>query len=105
MTIIAMGGAAIDAIENQHLLTNRNHTLVVFLDAPFATLIERCLVQERSGRAPYRPLLHQTEVADARFSIRRLLYQSHASFTVDVTDRPAEEVASLVWDKVRSRIS
>jgi shikimate kinase len=97
-TIIALGGAAIDSTENQLLLLNANRTLVVFLDAPFVTLVERCLVQERSGRAPYRPLLHQTEVAQARFFIRRSLYQGHASFAVDVADRSAEEVAFLIWN-------
>lgn len=102
-TIVALGGAAIDASENQLLLSNADRTLVVFLDAPFATLIERCLVQERGGTAPYRPLLHQTEVALARFSTRRSLYESHASYVVDVADRSAEEVASVIWNTAGRR--
>lgn len=104
-TIIALGGAIIDAPENQLLLAKPNHTLIVFLDAPFATLIERCLVQERSGRGPYRPLLHKTEVAHARYSMRRSLYQDHAAFAVDVADRSAEEVAFLIWNTTGRRMA
>lgn len=104
-TIVALGGAAIDATQNQLLLSNNDRTLVVFLDAPFTTLIERCLVQERNGLGPYRPLLHQTEVARARYSIRRSLYYDHASFSVDVADRSAEEVALLIWNAVDRRMN
>ncbi len=104
-TIIALGGAAIDATVNQLLLANSNSTLVVFLEAPFRTLIERCLVQERNGSPPYRPLLHQTEIAHARFLARQTLYQDHASFTVDVARRSAEEVALLIWNTACGRLS
>ncbi len=104
-TIIALGGAAIDANVNQLLLENSKGTQVVFLDAPFATLIERCLVQERSGCAPYRPLLHETEVAHTRFLVRRSLYQDHASFAVDVANRTAEEVAFIIWNAAVGRVS
>lgn len=103
-TIVALGGAAIDATENQLLLSNDKDILIVFLDAPFATLIERCLVQELSGQAPYRPLLHQKPLAYSRFSLRRSLYQSHASFVVEVAERSAEEVAFLIWKAINSRM-
>lgn len=104
-TVIALGGAAIDATENQLLLSNNPDALIVFLDAPFATLIDRCLVQERGGEAPYRPLLHKTEKAHERFLIRRLLYQDHASFAVDVSSRSAEEVALFILDTACRRQS
>lgn len=104
-TIIALGGAAIDATENHLLLLNSRHTLIVFLDAPFATLMERCLVRECSGTAPYRPLLHQTERAYERFLFRRSLYQGRASIAVDVVDRSAEEVALLIWNTACKRQS
>ena len=95
-TIIALGGAAIDAPANQLLLAQSAHTLVVFLDAPFPTLIERCLMQERNGPAPYRPLLHKAGTAHTRFLTRRALYAKHASLTVDVAERAAEEVERLI---------
>ena len=104
-TITALRGAAIDATENQRLLASSKDTLVVFLDAPFAILIERCLVQQRSGRAPYRPLLHQTDVAHTRFSVRRSLFQDHAAFAVEVANRTAEGVAFLIWNTAGGRMS
>ena len=97
-TIIALGGAAIDAVANRLLLANSVGSRIVFLDAPFATLIDRCLIQERSSRAPYRPLLHQTELAHARYLVRRSLYLDCASFVVAVAERTAQEVAFLIGD-------
>ncbi len=94
--IIAPGGAAIDMPRNQQALAKCLATLVVFLDAPFTTLIYRCLLQERSGEATYRPLLHKTEQALERFSFRRSLYSAHAHLTVDVAERSPEEVVLLI---------
>jgi len=79
-TVIALGGAAIDMTANQTLLANRPHTLVVFLDAPFVTLMERCKEQERTGSATYRPLLHKPDIALARFSVRKSLYRGSRSY-------------------------
>jgi shikimate kinase len=86
-TVIAVGGAAIDMPTNQTLLATSADSLVVFLDAPFASLIERCVLQERNGGATYRPLLHQTELARARL-------------TVDVSERTPDQVALLIRDAI-----
>ena len=94
--IIAPGGAAIDMPRNQQALAKSLATLVVFLDAPFTTLIDRCLLEERSGGATYRPLLHKTELALERFSLRRSLYSAYAHLTVDVAERSPEEVVLLI---------
>lgn len=91
-SIIAPGGAAIDMPRNQQALASSPATLVVFLDAPFATLIERCLLQESRGGSTYRPLLHNTEAALERFSFRRSLYSAHARLTVDVAERSPDEI-------------
>jgi shikimate kinase len=101
--VIAVGGAAIDMPANQRLLAEAPDSLVVFFDAPFATLIKRCLVQERSGGAIYRPLLHKTDVARARFSARRSLYTAHAQLTVDVTERTPDEVTLIIRDTMARR--
>ncbi|HEY1902313.1 MAG TPA: shikimate kinase [Terracidiphilus sp.] len=96
-TIIALGGAAIDMTANQNLLATRPRTLVVFLDAPFTTLMERCREQERTGSATYRPLLHKSDVALARFSARKSLYAAHAHVTVAVAEKsPAEVVQTIL---------
>ncbi|HEV2326818.1 MAG TPA: shikimate kinase [Terracidiphilus sp.] len=99
-TILAPGGAVIDRVENQIALAGSTSRLVVFLDAPFRTLIERCVEQERMGGATYRPLLHQTAVAHARYEARRLLYARHAQLTMDVGAKSPQEVARLILDKM-----
>lgn len=95
--IIAPGGAVIDKLENQKLLAENSGSFVVFLDGPFDVLIERCLNQERSGGATYRPLLHKTEVAHARFQERRKLYAAHTQMIVDVGAQPPQEAAAIIW--------
>jgi shikimate kinase len=99
-TIVAVGGAAIDMERNQGLLRNSPDSLLVFLDAPFETLIERCLQQERRGDATYRPLLHRTDVARARYAARRSLYSAHADLTIDVATLAPEDVARRIRDEV-----
>lgn len=99
-TILAPGGAVIDKVENQIALAGSTSRLVVFLDAPFRTLIERCVEQERMGGATYRPLLHQTAVAHARYEARKLLYAGHAQLTVNVAERSPEEVARLILERI-----
>lgn len=99
--ILAPGGAVIDRIENQHALASCTNTLIVFLDGPFQTLIERCKKQERMGETTYRPLLHQTATAAARYEARKLLYASHAQATVDVAENSPEEVARIILERMR----
>jgi shikimate kinase len=96
--ILAPGGAVIDKIENQRALAGSESNLIVFLDAPFPTLIERCREQERMGSATYRPLLHQTAIARARYEDRKLLYSSHAHLTVDVAEKSPQEVARIIFE-------
>ena len=91
--IVAPGGAAIDRARNREALANSPDTLIVFLDAPFVTLIGRCLREEQSGGGTYRPLLHKTDVAQARYSARRELYAAQAHRIVDVAERSPEAIA------------
>jgi shikimate kinase len=96
--VIATGGAAIDLSRNRQTLADNAQSLVVFLDAPFDTLIERCLLEERREGSTYRPLLHKRDVAMERFTVRRSLYSVHAHLTVDVAHRSPGEVALLIME-------
>jgi shikimate kinase len=100
-TVVAVGGAAIDLAANQLLLAASPATLVVFLDAPFETLIGRCLIQEQQGGATYRPLLHKTGLARARFSARRSLYAAHAHLTMDAAEHSPGEIALRICDALK----
>jgi shikimate kinase len=98
--IIAPGGAVIDKAANQKILADSTGSFIVFLDAPFQTLIDRCLQQEQQGGATYRPLLHKTEIARVRYEERRVLYANHALRVIDVGDRAPE----LVVQEIRQAV-
>lgn len=98
--IIAPGGAVIDKPANQSILAGSLDSFVVFLNAPFQMLIDRCLQQEREEGGTYRPLLNKTEIARARYMERSVLYVSHAHWVFDVTDKSPDVVAQGIWDTV-----
>lgn len=92
----------IDRVESQRALANSREGLVVFLDAPFHLLIARCVEQERAGSATYRPLLHRTEVARARYEMRSVLYGRLAHLTVNVAERTPEEVGRIILETMHA---
>ena len=98
--IIAPGGAVIDRPANQSILAESLGSFVVFLDAPFQTLIDRCLQQDREEGGTYRPLLHKAEIAKARYMERTALYASHARRIIDVTDKSPNRIAQEIWEEV-----
>ena len=98
--IIAPGGAVIDKTANQSILVDSVGSFIVFLDAPFQTLIDRCLLQEQQEGATYRPLLHKTEIARARYLERRVLYANHAQLVIDVANKSPDLVAQEIWRAV-----
>lgn len=97
-TIVAVGGAVIDMGRNQLLLRKSPDSLIVFLDGPFEVLIDRCLRQECRGYTTYRPLLHRTDIARARYAARRSLYSAHAHLTIDVAEQAPDDVALRICD-------
>ena len=96
--IIAPGGAVIDKPENQRILAESAGTFVIFLDAPFHTLIDRCNRQEQGEGATYRPLLHKTEIALERYLERRVLYNKHAHRDINVADKAPEVVVQGILE-------
>lgn len=70
--IIALGGGAPERITNRLLLEQTPDTAVVFLDAPFSVLFDRCVMQEG---AAVRPVLMDAEAAAERFRLRTPLYR------------------------------
>ncbi len=101
--VIAPGGAVIDKPESQALLAGAKGSYTIFLDAPFETLIARCVLQEQSGTSTYRPLLHQRAVAQARYEQRKQLYAAHADLLVDVADRTPAEVLRRILHEISAQ--
>lgn len=90
-TVLALGGGTPEGLTNRLLLEQTPATFTVFLDAPFPTLFDRCMMQEIG-----RPVLADPEAAQLRFSLRHPLYLRLARLTIDTTALTPEETAEAV---------
>jgi shikimate kinase len=91
-TVIALGGGTPEILTNQLLLEQTPGTGTVFLDAPFETLFDRCVLQQID-----RPVLADPVLARVRFATRQPLYRRLASLTLQTeTLTPEESVASIL---------
>lgn len=93
--IIALGGGAPETLTNRLLLEQTPGARVVFLDAPFTELYDRCVLQ---NGAPVRPVLADPTVAETRFVKRQPFYRRLASVTVKTSGQNAEQTARAVYD-------
>ena len=93
-TVLALGGGALEVLANRLLLEQTPHTIVVHLDAPFATLYDRCVLQ---GGAAGRPVLLDPLQAEGRFHQRSAFYRRLSQLRVDTEGfTPAETVATTL---------
>ena len=90
--VMALGGGAIERDETRAFLASLETCRVVYLEAPFDTLMARCA--EQSGGA-VRPVLRDRERLTARWQARLPLYQQ-ADATVSTVDLAPEAVAEAV---------
>lgn len=95
-TVIALGGGVPEQTTNRLLLEQTPNTLVVFLNAPFPVLYDRCMLQTIATPEHDRPLLASPELAQARFHARLPLYQRLARITVDTAELSASEASAAV---------
>ncbi|WP_235011432.1 shikimate kinase [Bryocella elongata] len=86
--VIALGGGVPEELGNRLLLEQTPRTAVVYLEAPFEELLERCL---RQPNATERPNLADTVLAAQRFARRQRHYEHLARFRVVTTGRTALE--------------
>ena len=91
-TVLALGGGAPETLTNRLLLEQTPGTLVLFLDASFPTLFDRCMLQNVD-----RPVLADTATAQARFAQRQPMYRRLARHTIDTTDRTPQSVADAIF--------
>src|SRR5271163_4243143 len=84
--VLALGGGTPEILTNRLLLELSSATATVFLDAPFPTLFDRCVLQEIA-----RPVLADPALAEARFRERQPLYRRLARHTVDTANLTPED--------------
>jgi shikimate kinase len=94
--VLALGGGAPEELGNRLLLEQTPHTAVVYLNAPYATLLERCTVQAADPEATARPVLADLVAAEARFHARRPHYERIASHSVETSEMEIEAAAEAV---------
>ena len=113
--VLALGGGAPEVLTNRLLLEQTPATATIFLDAPFPTLFDRCMMQALNptpasaepapapapagpaSSGPLRPLLADPAAAEARFLTRQPIYRRLARLTLDTASlTPEETVAALL---------
>ena len=106
--ILALGGGAPETLTNRLLLEQTPGTLTVFLDAPFATLYDRCMLQALNpgsgadARGADRPNLRDAQAAELRFLARTPMYRRLARITIDTAPLGAEETVPVILRAIRN---
>jgi shikimate kinase len=90
-TVLALGGGVPEELTNRLLLEQTPGTFTIFLDAPFSTLYDRCVLQDVT-----RPVLADPEAAQLRFARRHPFYRRIASLTLDTANQSPEETAEAI---------
>ncbi len=90
--VLALGGGTPEDLTNRLLLEQTPGTFAIFLDAPFPTLFDRCILQDIS-----RPVLTDPAEAQLRFNRRHPLYRRLAGLAIETADlTPAQTVEALL---------
>jgi shikimate kinase len=90
-TILALGGGTPEGLTNRLLLEQTPATFTIFLDAPFPTLFDRCMLQDIA-----RPVLEDPAAAQLRFAHRHPLYTRLARLTIDTADLTPEDTVETI---------
>ena len=85
-TVLALGGGTPEELTNRLLLEQTPATFTIFLDAPFPTLFDRCMLQDVA-----RPVLADPAAAQLRFQKRHPLYRRLANLTIDTANLTADQ--------------
>jgi len=96
-TVLALGGGTPEDLTNRLLLEQTPGTFTIFLDAPFPTLFDRCMLQDIA-----RPVLEDPAAAQLRFERRHPLYRRLANLTITTSNQtPDQTVNALLTNAFR----
>jgi shikimate kinase len=96
-TVLALGGGTPEDLTNRLLLEQTPGTFTIFLDAPFPTLFDRCMLQDIA-----RPVLEDPAAAQLRFERRHPLYRRLANLTIATSNQtPTQTVDALLANAFR----
>ncbi|MBS1814382.1 MAG: shikimate kinase [Acidobacteria bacterium] len=97
--VVALGGGAPEILTNRLLLEQTPGSFVVFLDAPFGELFDRCMLQPD---AAIRPVLANPEAAAKRFEQRLPFYKRVARLTLETSGRTPEQTVEQLLSEMRA---
>lgn len=100
--VVALGGGAPETLGNRLLLEQTPRTAVVYLAAPFPTLLKRCTTQAADPTSTARPVLADIRQAERRFHLRHPYYQRISSHTVDTSTLTPVETAEAILHLLQS---
>jgi shikimate kinase len=89
--IVALGGGTPEQLTNRLMLEQTPGTVVIFLDAPFETLFDRCVLQSIESPSHIRPVLASPDEARSRFHQRQPHFRRLARHTLPVGDLTPNE--------------
>ena len=94
--VLALGGGTPEVLTNRLLLEQTPATSTIFLDAPFPTLFDRCMMQALNPGTTDRPNLADPAVAEARFLARQPIYRRLARLTLSTDSLTADETVDAL---------
>lgn len=108
--VLALGGGAPESLTNRLLIEQTPATATIFLDAPFATLYDRCMMQALNPGAPAaavspaqtRPILADPEAAEARFLARQPIYRRLAHHSLSTASLTTEKTVDALLTRLNS---
>jgi shikimate kinase len=108
--VLALGGGTPEVLTNRLLLEQSPATAIIFLDAPFPVLYDRCMLQTISSGEPAgsadpsqsRPVLADPATAEARFLVRRPIYRRLAQHTLDTASLTTYETVSSLLQQLNT---
>ena len=95
-TVLALGGGAPETLGNRLLIEQTPGTVAIFLDAPFPTLFDRCMLQALTPSAIARPNLADPAAAEARFRLRHPIYRRLSQHTLETSTLTPEAVIPAI---------
>jgi shikimate kinase len=101
--VVALGGGAPEELGNRLLLEQTPRTAVVYLTAPFRTLVKRCAEEAEEAGAVARPVLSDAVTAELRFRARQPHYERIASHRVDTSELAVDEAVEAVLEALRRK--
>jgi shikimate kinase len=101
--VLALGGGAPEVLTIRLLLEQTPATTTIFLDAPFPTLYDRCMLQSLNPNSTARPNLADPAAAEARFLARQPIYRRLAHHAISTQNLTTDQTVTALLARLNAR--